>query len=113
MQFLNSLKNKSKFHKSPFNHWELDEPLNENSIQEICNTEIVDLNKINIDYDGTRAVDGGIGKFREGISSGGKALKFRCFINKENSKKFESLTNLIDELRNKNTYQYIDKYFYF
>ena len=107
MQFLNSLKNKSKFHKSPFNHWELDEPLNENSIQEICNTEIVDLNKINIDYDGTRAVDGGIGKFREGISSGGKALKFRCFINKENSKKFESLTNLIDELRNKNTYQYI------
>ena len=109
MQFLNSLKNKSKFHKSPFNHWELDEPLNENSIQEICNTEVVDLNKINIDYDGTRAVDGGIGKFREGISSGGKALKFRCFINKENSKKFESLTNLIDELKNKNTYQYIEE----
>ena len=109
MQFLNSLKNKSKFHKSPFNHWELDEPLNENSIQEICNSEVVDLNKINIDYDGTRAVDGGIGKFREGISSGGKALKFRCFINKENSKKFESLTNLIDELKNKNTYQYIEE----
>jgi len=107
MQFLNSLKNKSKFHKSPFDHWELDEPLNENSIQEICNAEIVDLNKINIDYDGTRAVDGGIGKFREGISNGGKASKFRCFINKENSKKFHSLANLIDELRNKDTYQFI------
>ena len=54
------------------------------------------VSKIDINYDGTRAVDGGEGKFREGISSGGKAIKFRCFINKDNSKNFPHLTNLIE-----------------
>jgi len=107
MEFLNSLKKRSKFHNSPFDHWELNKPLTEGSIKEICNAEIVDLNKISINYDGTRAIDGGEGKFREGISSGGKAIKFRCFIDKDNSKNFQNLTNLIDELRQKNTYQYI------
>jgi len=47
MQFLNSLKTQLKFHNSPFNHWELDKPLNEGTLQEKCNAEIVDLNKIN------------------------------------------------------------------
>ena len=107
MEFLNSLKKRSKFHNSPFDHWELNKPLTEGSIKEICNAEIVDLNKISINYDGTRAIDDGEGKFREGISSGGKAIKFRCFIDKDNSKNFQNLTNLIDELRQKNTYQYI------
>ena len=88
MQFLNSLKTQLKFHNSPFNHWELNKPLNEGALQEICNVEIVDLNKTNINYDGTRALDGGEGKFRKGISSGGKALKFRCFIEKDNSQDF-------------------------
>ena len=46
MQFLNSLKTQMKFHNLPFNHWELDKPLNEGALQEICNAEIVDLNKI-------------------------------------------------------------------
>ena len=92
MQFLNSLKTQLKFHNSPFDYWELDKPLNEDALQEICNTEIVDLNKVNINYDGTRALDGGEGKFRKGIESGGKALKFRCFINKENSKIIFKLT---------------------
>ena len=41
---------------------------------------------MNINYDGTRAIDGGEGKFRKGISSGGKAINFRCFIQKDNSK---------------------------
>ena len=82
MQFLNSLKTRIKFHNSPFNHWELDKPLNDDALQEICNAEIADLNKVNINYDGTRALDGGEGKFRKCIESGGKALKFRCFINK-------------------------------
>mgnify|MGYP000728211398 CR=1 FL=1 len=50
MQFLNSLKTQMKFHNLPFNHWELDKPLNEGALQEICNAEIVDLNKININY---------------------------------------------------------------
>ena len=49
MQFLNSLKTQLKFHNSPFNHWELDKPLNEGVLQEMCNVEIVDLNK---DYNG-------------------------------------------------------------
>ena len=54
-------------------------------------------------YDGTRAIDGGEGKFREGISDGGKALKFRCFITKDNSNDFPGLVNLIKELQNKKT----------
>ena len=107
MQFLNSLKNKLKHYDYPFSHWELSEPLTEESIKEICKTEIIDLSKMNINYDGTRAVDGGEGKFREGISSGGKAIKFRCFINKDNSKDFPHLTSLMEELRSKNTYGYI------
>lgn len=107
MEFLNSLKHRSKHYDYPFDHWELDKPLTEGAIEEICKTEIVDLSKININYDGTRAIDGGEGKFRQGISSGGKAVKFRCFIDKNNSKDFPNLTNLIAELRSKNTYGYI------
>ena len=64
---------------------------------------------MNINYDGTRAIDGGEGKFREGISSGGKAIKFRCFVNKDNSKDFPSLNNLIEELRSKETHEYISE----
>ena len=81
MEFLNSLKKRSKHFDYPFSHWELNEPLTKDTINEICKTEITNLNKMNINYDGTRAIDGGEGKFREGISSGGKAIKFRCFIN--------------------------------
>ena len=109
MEFLNSLKTRSKLYSSPFNHWEINEPLTKEEINEICKTEIIDLTKININYDGTRAVDGGEGKFREGISSGGKAIKFRCFIKKDNSKDFPHLKNLIEELRSKDTYGYISE----
>ena len=107
MEFLNSLKTRSKFHNFPFDHWELNKPLSEQSIEEICNTEIADLKELKINYDGTRAIDGGEGKFREGISGGGRALKFRCFIDKNNSKYFPNLTNVINELRLRDTYQYI------
>ena len=109
MEFLNSLKQRSKHYNSPFNHWELNEPLTEEAINEICKTEIVDLTKMNIKYDGTRAIDGGEGQFREGIQSGGKAIKFRCFIQKNNSKDFPHLSNLIEELRSKDTYRYISE----
>ena len=109
MEFLNSLKTRSKFHNVPFDHWELNKPLTKGSIEEICNAEIINLKELKIDYDGTRAIDGGEGKFREGISSGGKALKFRCFVEKDNSKDFPNLTNLINELRLKDTYQYISE----
>ena len=107
MEFLNSLKTRSKFHKVPFDHWELNKPLTEGSIREICNADIVNLEKLKIGYDGTRAVDGGEGKFRKGISTGGKALKFRCFLEKDNSKDFPNLASLIHELTSKDTYQYI------
>ena len=100
---------RSKFHNVPFDHWELNKPLTKGSIEEICNAEIVNLKELKISYDGTRAIDGGEGKFRKGISSGGKALKFRCFIEKDNSKNFPNLTSLIDELRLKDTYQYISE----
>ena len=100
---------RSKFHNVPFDHWELNKPLTRKTIEEICRAEIVNLNKMNINYDGTRAIDGGEGKFREGILSGGKALKFRCFIDKDNSKVFPNLESLISELRSKETYGYISE----
>ena len=107
MEFLNSLKKRSKHYDFPFSHWELNEPLTKGAINEICNTEIVDLVQMNIDPDGTRAVDGGEGKFREGITSGGKAIKFRCFIKKDNSEDFPHINNLIEELRSKDAHGYI------
>jgi len=107
MEFLNSLKTRSKFHKMPFDHWELNKPLTKKSIKEICDANIVNFKELKIGYDGTRAIDGGEGKFREGISSGGEALKFRCFIEKDNSKNFPNLTDLINELRSKDTYGHI------
>ena len=82
MSFLNSIINNSKKFKDPFDHWELNKPLTKEAIEEICKAEIINLNKMNIKYDGTRAIDGGEGKFRMGISGGGMALKFRCFIDK-------------------------------
>ena len=109
MSFLNSVINNSKKFDDPFHHWELDKPLTQSQIQEIINADIDDPTKHSLNYDGTRAIDGGEGVFREGISSGGKALKFRCFITKENSKQFPSLTTLINELRSKDTHQKISE----
>ena len=40
--------------------------------------EILDPRKENLNYDGTRALDGGDGAFRSGIKDGGKAKKIRC-----------------------------------
>jgi len=109
MEFLNSLKKRSKHYSLPFSHWELNEPLTEGAIKEICETEITDLTKMNINYDGTRAIDGGEGKFRTGILDGGKAIKFRCFVDEDNSKDFPNLSSLIEELRSKDTYGYISE----
>jgi len=107
MSFLNSIENKSKKHESPFVHWEINQPLTEGQISEIVKADISDPAEHSLNYDGTRAIDGGEGKFREGISDGGKALKFRCFIKKDNSTQFPGLTNLIKELQNKKTYENI------
>ena len=107
MTFLNSILNNSKEHDDPFKHWELNEPLSKDAISEIIKADIPDLNQLDLQYDGTRAIDGGTPEFREGITSGGKAIKFRCFITKENTEKFPSLTKLINELQSKETYSKI------
>ena len=86
-----------------------DRPLTDGQINEIINAEIDNPIEHDLNYDGTRAIDGGEGQFREGITDGGKALKFRCFITKENSDNFPNLIKFINELQNKNTYQNISK----
>ena len=99
MELLKSLKLKSKGYEHPFKHWELSEPLSEEAIKEICEAEILDPRKENLNYDGTRALDGGEGVFRSGIKDGGRAKKIRCYVTKENSNQFPQLTNFIEELR--------------
>ena len=95
--------------EKPFEHWELNKPLTDGQINEIINAEIDNPIEHDLNYDGTRAIDGGEGQFREGITDGGKALKFRCFITKENSNNFPNLTKFINELQNKNTHENISK----
>lgn len=110
MSFLNSLSNNSKKYEDPFDHWELNRPLTNEQINEIINADIANPIEHNLNYDGTRAIDGGEGTFREGISDGGKALKFRCFVTQDNSKQFPELTKFINELQNKNTHQKISSF---
>ena len=71
MSFLNSVLNKSEKYEDPFQHWELNQPLTEEQVKEIVNADIANPAEHNLNYDGTRAIDGGEGKFREGISDGG------------------------------------------
>jgi hypothetical protein len=104
MELLKSLKNKTKLYENPFNHYELDEPLTSEAIKEICDADVADPKKQNLNYDGTRAIDGGEGTFRLGIKDGGKAKKIRCYITKENSKQFPHLTSFIEELRSIEVY---------
>ena len=107
MNFLNSLKNKCNSLQDPLPHWEFKDPLTEKMIDEIYNTQIDDPARYEINYDCTRAIDGGEGKFREGIADGGKALKFRCFLEKHNAKQFPELLTLVQELKSKNTHEYV------
>ena len=109
MTFLNSILNKSQKHDYPFDHWEYNDALTGETIQEIIRADIPDVSKHNLSYDGTRAIDGGAAEFREGIASGGKAVKFRCFVTKENSSQFPNLVEFINELQTKETYQTISK----
>ena len=109
MTFLNSIINESKKYEFPFDHWEYNNPLTEGAIQEIITADIPDVSKHNLAYDGTRAIDGGAAEFKEGIASGGKAIKFRCFVSKENASQFPNLVKFINELQSKETYQKISK----
>ena len=107
MELFKSLENKTNSFNDPFNHFELNEPLTHNAIEEISNAEVLDPKKENLNYDGTRALDGGEGAFREGIKDGGKAKKIRQYVTKENSNQFPHLTNFIDELRSTEVYKKI------
>ena len=72
MELFKSLQEKTKLYEVPFKHYELNEPLTNDAIKEICSADIPDPRKENLNYDGTRALDGGEGAFREGIKDGGK-----------------------------------------
>ena len=109
MSFLNSITNNAKQFEKPFLHWELNKPLTDQQINEIINADIDNPLEHDLNYDGTRAIDGGEGKFRQGIADGGKALKFRCFITKENTNNFPNLTKFINELQSKETTDKISK----
>ena len=42
----------------PFKHYEINQPLTDEAINEICKADIADPRKENLNYDGTRALDG-------------------------------------------------------
>ena len=109
MSFLNSIKNQSKKNEFPFDHWEYNNALSNDSLEEIINADIPDVSKHNLNYDGTRAIDGGAAEFREGIASGGKAKKFRCFVTKENASQFPNLVKFINELQSREVTETISK----
>ena len=107
MELFKSLKNRIKIFSDPFKHFEINQPLTKNAIDEICNADIANPKEKNLNYDGTRALDGGEGAFRAGIKDGGKAKKLRCYITKENSYQFPNLTKFIEELRSPEVYKKI------
>ena len=109
MTFLDSILNQSKKHDFPFNHWEYNNALSDEAIKEIISADIPDVSKHNLKYDGTRAIDGGAADFREGIASGGKAVKFRCFVTKDNASSFPNLVKFINELQSKEVCKTISK----
>ena len=84
MELFKSLVEKTKLFEKPFKHYELNEPLTIDAIKEISEADISDPRKENLNYDGTRALDGGEGSYRAGIKDGGKAKKIRCYVTKEN-----------------------------
>ncbi len=107
MELFKSLKDKTKSFEVPFKHFELNEPLTKDAIKEICEADIPNPKDENLNYDGTRALDGGEGAYRPGIKDGGKAKKLRCYITKENSNKFPHLTKFIGELQSKEVHKKI------
>ena len=95
MTFLNSILNQFKKSNFPFDHWEYNNPLTDEAIEEIINADIPDLTKHNLTYDGTRAIDDGAAEFRKGYFFRRKSFKFRCFVTKENASQFPNLVKFI------------------
>ena len=86
-ELFNSLKNRLESYDKPFTHWAVSKPLTDLAIKEICTAEIANPIIEGINYNGTRAIDGGEGKFREGDNQR-KSKKIQMFCNKRNSKNF-------------------------
>ena len=107
MELFKSLESRTKSFNDPFQHFEINQPLTNEAIKEISNADIPDPKKENLNYDGTRALDGGDGAFRAGIKDGGKAKKLRCYVTKENANQFPHLKNFIEELRSPKVYKKI------
>ena len=61
MTFLNSILKQSKKHEFPFDHWEYNNALSDEAIQEIITADIPDVSKHNLSYDGTRGFGWGCG----------------------------------------------------
>ena len=64
MELFKSLETRTKLFSDPFKHFEINEPLTNEAIKEISIAEIADPRKQNLNYDGTRAIDGGEGAYR-------------------------------------------------
>ena len=47
MELFKSLENRTKLYSDPFKHFEINKPLTQNAIDEICNAEIADPRKQN------------------------------------------------------------------
>ena len=81
----------------PFNHWQFNNCLDENCLNEISYSTIPKGERA---YDGTRAAD---------YTGQGKDGKLRLFITKENYKNFPHLTKLINSLQSKHLANKISK----
>ena len=107
MELFKSLESRTKSFNDPFKHFEINLPLTNEAIKEIGEADVLDPKQENLNYDGTRALDGGEGAYRSGIIDGGKAKKIRCYVTKENSNEFPHLTNFIEELRSQKVHSKI------
>ena len=76
-------------HKKPFQHWEMSNCLNKESMDEISYVKLPSGKRA---YDGTRAAD----HTGDGVDG-----KLRLFITKENCNDFPNLLKLINELQSK------------
>tara|TARA_Y100000590_G_scaffold172400_1_gene197168 strand:+ start:37 stop:648 length:612 start_codon:yes stop_codon:yes gene_type:complete len=76
-------------HRIPFKHWELNNCLSDESINEINSAKIPHGDRA---YDGTRAAD---------HTGDGKDGKLRLFITKDNADHFPNLKKTINNLQNK------------
>ncbi len=96
MTLINSLRTKSSKYQSPFNYWIIDEPLSDDTIEEIYKTPIPSGEVI---FDGTRAGD----KTGQDLLS-----KLRVFIDQKNYTEFPNLKNLISEMQSKECQKLIE-----